>query len=356
NISVCQNAASPLVTFTGSGGTAPYIFEFTLNGGAVQTITSSGNTATISVPTAAIGQFVYDLVSVTDSGANACSQSQTGTVTVNIIGLPTLPATIAPYEVCDDDNNGISCLFDLNTKTAEITGGASNLVVSYHETLTDSQTGANPISLASNYCNINAGVQTIYVRVSDVSAPACASFTSFELRVNPVAVIPPVIPDYALCDETTPGDLEEGFDLLSWIPNLVGSQTGLSVTFYESQADALSGTSPINTTVPYVNTSSPQQVWFVLETASGCQSVGAFLIRVDPLPQVSGPLTANQCGSATGVGSFNLTLNDLSASMGLPGMTVSYHLTQAEAQNDASPLASPYSNTSNPQTLYVRVE
>jgi len=42
---VCQNATSPLITFTGSGGTAPYTFTYTVTGTAGnQTIqTTSGN-------------------------------------------------------------------------------------------------------------------------------------------------------------------------------------------------------------------------------------------------------------------------------------------------------------------------
>ena len=35
---------------------------------------------------------------------------------------------------------------------------------------------------------------------------------------------------------------------------------------------------------------------------------------------------------------------------------VNYYLTQADADNSVNPLASPYTNTQNPQTLYVRVE
>ena len=40
--SVCQNDAQPQITFTGSGGTAPYVFLYTLNGGGNQTISTTG--------------------------------------------------------------------------------------------------------------------------------------------------------------------------------------------------------------------------------------------------------------------------------------------------------------------------
>src|SRR5206468_774874 len=50
--SVCQNAASPNITFTGANGVAPYTFTYKINGGASQTIaTTSGNTVAVSVAT-----------------------------------------------------------------------------------------------------------------------------------------------------------------------------------------------------------------------------------------------------------------------------------------------------------------
>lgn len=42
-IALCQNASAPLLTFTGSGGTAPYTFSYNINGGSTQTITTPAN-------------------------------------------------------------------------------------------------------------------------------------------------------------------------------------------------------------------------------------------------------------------------------------------------------------------------
>ena len=56
---VCSGATSPMISFSGSGGTAPYVFTYELNGGALQTIQSTGSTATISVPTTTAGTYVY---------------------------------------------------------------------------------------------------------------------------------------------------------------------------------------------------------------------------------------------------------------------------------------------------------
>jgi hypothetical protein len=66
---VCQNATSPVITFTGSGGTAPYTFTYTVNGGPNQTIQTTGtnSTVTLSVSTTTTGTFTYNLIRVQDS-------------------------------------------------------------------------------------------------------------------------------------------------------------------------------------------------------------------------------------------------------------------------------------------------
>jgi len=53
--------------FTGAGGTAPYTFTYTLNGGSNLTVVSTGDVATVTAPTTAAGTFTYLLVSVQDA-------------------------------------------------------------------------------------------------------------------------------------------------------------------------------------------------------------------------------------------------------------------------------------------------
>src|SRR5690606_33954039 len=66
--SVCQNSPGPTITFTGSAGTAPYTFTYTINGGPQQTINSNAaGVATLSGSTAVAGTRTYNLVSVEDN-------------------------------------------------------------------------------------------------------------------------------------------------------------------------------------------------------------------------------------------------------------------------------------------------
>lgn len=98
---VCQNAAQPLITFTGSGGTAPYTFTYTINGGANQTIaTTTGNSVTVSAQTTTAGTFVYNLISVHDTANPTPEQPSTGTATVIISAPPLVDFTFTNDNTC----------------------------------------------------------------------------------------------------------------------------------------------------------------------------------------------------------------------------------------------------------------
>ena len=62
------------------------------------------------------------------------------------------PVTPTPLEVCDIDNDGLA-EFILTDKDDEIINGEPGVVVSYHETLFDAESGTLP--LASPYANID---------------------------------------------------------------------------------------------------------------------------------------------------------------------------------------------------------
>lgn len=80
--SVCLNGTAPVITITGTGGTAPYTFTYKINNGDEITVQSTGNTATITAPTTTAGTFIYTLVSVTNGAAPAVNVNDSTTVNV----------------------------------------------------------------------------------------------------------------------------------------------------------------------------------------------------------------------------------------------------------------------------------
>ena len=109
---VCQNATSPLITFTGSGGTAPYTFTYTrtgLTGNQTISTTGTNSTITVSVPTGTAGTFTYTLVSVHDATLPIVEQLTPGTATVNVITVGIInPAAL------------ISCLTNQSQTSAQV--------------------------------------------------------------------------------------------------------------------------------------------------------------------------------------------------------------------------------------------
>lgn len=75
NATVCINATpEPQITFTATGGAAPYTFTYNINAGPNQTISTSGSntSVTINAPTNIAGTFRYTLTEVKNSGSAVC--------------------------------------------------------------------------------------------------------------------------------------------------------------------------------------------------------------------------------------------------------------------------------------------
>jgi hypothetical protein len=96
--SMCEGTSGNFVSFTGMNGTAPYTFEYSLNGGASQFITTiSGNSISISGSSLPPGTNIYQLIQITDFVGN--SAALTDFITVNVIELPIVDAG-ADQSVC----------------------------------------------------------------------------------------------------------------------------------------------------------------------------------------------------------------------------------------------------------------
>lgn len=102
SVAVCQNSDEPTITFTGTMGTAPYTFTYTINGGTPQTAVTGGGanpqSVTISVPTNADGTFTYAVTNVADI---YCAANISGTYEVTVNALPVVSFSGLPSTVCE---------------------------------------------------------------------------------------------------------------------------------------------------------------------------------------------------------------------------------------------------------------
>src|SRR5699024_6339684 len=105
---VCVEDTEPVITFTGSGGTARYTFTYEDPDGNTQTVTSDNSgVATIEVPTDVDGSFTYELIAVQDDTNTHCEQAQSGSVTIQVNPLPEATMVVDVAEVCVEDTEPI---------------------------------------------------------------------------------------------------------------------------------------------------------------------------------------------------------------------------------------------------------
>ncbi|MFC0603952.1 T9SS type B sorting domain-containing protein [Winogradskyella pulchriflava] len=265
-----------------------------------------------------------------------------------------------PLHACDDASADGYAMFDLTTKAPEVLNGLDPMqyTVSYYETEADANAPMNPIANPNAYTNTQEDGQFIWIRVEDSNTvEGCYKVTSLELIVNPLPVLLQPSP-LELCDVDNPGDEQEPFTLEDANAEILNGQTGITLTYYETQLDADNGTSPIAS--PYINTSNAQTIYIRGENDNtGCYSTVTLTLRVNPLPSPEqDPEPIEVCDDDNdGFAEFDLTIRTVAITNGESDVVISYHETQEDAEMGDNPLSSPYTNiVANSQMIYVRSE
>ena len=135
------------------------------------------------------------------------------------------------------------------------------------------------------------------------------------------------------------------------------------MSFHTTLADAESGLNAIPNPTTYTNAITPEQTIYVrlLDPVSGCAKTGEFLLKVSIGPAVTQPDPLSQCDDLgepnDGITTFDLTQKNDEITGGATGVGVRYYESQEDADNDTNRIdpETAYVNTSNPQTVYVRV-
>ncbi|WP_432671819.1 choice-of-anchor L domain-containing protein [Flavobacterium sp. SM2513] len=159
---ICQGQSTQVIF----NGTAGAVVIYTINGGTPETITLNANVPTI-LPTGILDETtVYELVSVTYTGANACSQNLTGSATVTVNPLPSViledgficidPVTLATTRIyrLDTELNEADFTFAWFDENGPIAGQTYSYydvdtVGQYGVTITDIVTGCQSSAFAN---------------------------------------------------------------------------------------------------------------------------------------------------------------------------------------------------------------
>lgn len=322
NITICSNATQNLFDIiTGNPGTGG---TWTLPVGGLPL---NGNVfdAAINSP----GEYIYTFT-------KNCNTSLT-TISIKVI------VTIQQSKKAGVSSSTSSCvttpsynLFTLLGPTADIGGTWSPAL--------PSGTGVfNPATDTS-------GIYTY-------SFPAVGSCGAVSASINVNNSVVPVlntITDFIKCDDNLDGDDTNGsvtFDLTTKTSQVLGTQTGVNVTYHISQNDADLGQNAITT----IN--STNRIIYVRLTiiASGCHLVNSFNLVVNSLPSAN-DTTIVQCDdNLDAITSFNLTVNNPLISTN-PGDVFTYYTSFAGANAnptyDLIPNELTFINTT-PTLMYV---
>ena len=287
--SVCLNTTNPVITFTGSGGTPPYTFTYTLNNGSNTPIkTSSGSSVTLAVPTNVAGLFIYTLKSVSD--INNIPEVETGTATVRVNPVP-----IIDFTFTDNQCSGTAVQF-----TSSLIGSDP---VSYAWDFGDSST-SNDKNPSHNF-TVTPGIGTqffdVNLIVTNTSTNCSSSITKrITLIQTPDATINGTgsgaffngVPVFQTCTNTT--------SLFTFTNNSSTTATNLNYTISwgDGSSDFVS-TSWTSTTHTY-RIGSWNMV-YTIQGPNGCSNVKPYIVFVGANPTVTfgKPANTDICNPST---------------------------------------------------------
>ena len=261
---------------------------------------------------------------------------------------------ISDFELCDISEDGIE-QFDLSAKNADVLKAVpkSDYKISYHYTTEDADDNANPIT-APIYNTSSR--QPIFVRIED-TFNGCLAFSSFDIVVHPLPQIT-VPTDLFVCDDLTPNGLTT-IDLSEKNDEITNGQLELVVTYHLSQAEADTGSNPIE--LPYKNHSKNEQLFVrVANSQTGCASTTTLNVLVLDNPVINSAAHFLDACDPDHDGFASFDLNEVSPEVlnGLTGVHFTFHEDYDDALSGSNPVANPSNYTNikkNYQTLYIRV-
>jgi gliding motility-associated-like protein len=226
--------------------------------------------------------------------------------------------------------------------------------------MADADAEMNPLPIP--YTNTING-QIVYVRVEDQTT-GCYDTTTLELVVEqaPIAFTPTPL---RYCDPDNDGF---GFFTLTDADNeITGGAPGLTVSYYETLANAENNADAIDTSTDFSNSSINTQTLYVrvesATIATDCATLVELQLIVEPTPQLIDPTSLEECDdlSADGFATFDLRTKDAEILNGQDPMQyiVNYYTSEVNAATGNNAITNPTGFTNTEafnQVLWVRVE
>jgi gliding motility-associated-like protein len=199
--------------------------------------------------------------------------------------------------------------------------------------------------------------QEVTVRVENQLSAACLDETviSFFVDAQPEAF---AIMDDFVCDDAS-NDEEAVFVLSLYNSEILGGQPSgvFEVLYYASAEDAQNGINQLPNS--HINTSNPQEIFARIQNNQNdsCFDITSFEIGVYQLPIAQNIEDANVCDIEND-GEEQISLSSFNSAIvnGQANTSVSYHLSQSDANNALNALETTYLLDVATIQLYVRLE
>ncbi|RXJ50627.1 T9SS type B sorting domain-containing protein [Gelidibacter gilvus] len=165
------------------------------------------------------------------------------------------------------------------------------------------------------------------------------------------------ISDFAICDDLTASGIGV-FDLSTKNNEILKAvpKSEYRISYHYTNNDAVDNNNAISE--PVTNTINSQPIFVRIEdTVNGCMAYSSFNLVVHPLPNIVTPTDLIACDDViqNGLSSIYLNEKDDEITNGQPNLKVEYYHTQSDADEGIDPIASPYTNQSRRETIFVRV-
>ncbi|MBQ0768504.1 MAG: choice-of-anchor L domain-containing protein, partial [Bizionia sp.] len=172
-----------------------------------------------------------------------------------------------------------------------------------------------------------------------------------EFFPNPIVNASPII--YG-CDSTNNGMAT--FDLTANEAIIIGAQTDIILSYYETEQDAIDQVNAIPTPTTYDSIATT--IYVTAEnTVTGCTGVGSFIIDLSPKPVLTQPQDVQGCDDdGDGSSIFDLTVDEASIIANASDYIFTYHTTLADAETNTAAITNTTAYQSTPTTIYIRVE
>lgn len=246
-------------------------------------------------------------------------------------------------KVCDNSNLRIPVTVTVNVEQVPFVGTNKTLSICKNNTSVDLFTlldagvttgGTWSPALASGTGLFNPAIDVSGTYTYTIQGNAICPNVSATITVtnNDFPVITP-ISNFELCDDAADGNDTNGsvnFDLTLKNSEILGSQTGITVTYHLDPNEALNGQNAITN----LNTSNRIIYVRLTNNVTGCFSTTSFNLVVKPLPIVNAVVALKQCDTdSDAITDFNLTQANIKISTDAT-FVYSYHNSPLGALNN----------------------